>query len=149
MYKIGKRDLLILSKLRQQGRLSLTQLCRETKIPISTIHDRISMHMPSIIRKFSALVDFNFLGFSSVANICLKVPRESRNAIKEFLLKCPNVNSLYKINNGYDFMAEYVCRDIKELEDFLEIIEEKFPILEKHIYYVVETVKKEDFLCTS
>lgn len=141
-----KTDLLIISSLRQNAREKLTEMSRRTKIPVSTLFDRIKTHEQNVIKKHTALVDFGKLGYNTSANIILKVKKEDREGVREFLMKHNSVNSAFKINNGYDFSIEAVFTNIKEVEDFIELLEEKFSIKAKLVFYVIDELKKEEFL---
>lgn len=141
-----KTDLLIISSLRQNARAKLTEISRKTRIPVSTIFDKIKIHEGTVIRKHTALVDFSKLGYNTRANIILKVKKEDREPVREFLMKNSCINSAFKINNGYDFLIEAVFRNIKEVEDFIESLEEKFSIKAKQVFYVIDELKKEAFL---
>jgi len=143
---IGKKDLLIVSNLRKNARETLTNMSRATHIPISTIYDKLRLHEGGLIKKHTCLLDYNKLGYSTRANVLLRVDKEHREGLKEYLVKHVNVNSVSKINNNYDFMAEMVFREIKELEDFLESIEDKFKVKSKQVFYVIEDLKREAFL---
>ena len=68
----------------------------------------------------------------------LKVNKISRAEIKEFLVKHPNANSLYKINNGYDFLVEGVFKHLKDLEDFIELLDEKYTIEDTQVHYIID-----------
>jgi DNA-binding Lrp family transcriptional regulator len=83
--------------------------------------------------------------------------QEMRSRIKEtdltvpeklgsYLKAHPVINNLYKINNGYDFLAEGVFTNVKELEDFLEDLETKFLLEEKKTHYIIEDIKREEFM---
>jgi len=104
------------------------------------------MHEGKLITKHTSLIDFEKLGFNTRANVCLKVDKEKRGELKEHLLKNQNVNSVFKINNGYDFLAEVIFNHIKDLEDFLENLEENFNIKGRQVYYLIEDIKKEGFM---
>ena len=91
-------------------------------------------------------MDFSLLGFNSRAKVILKVDKTDRVSIKNLLKMHRNINALHRINNGYDFMFEAIFRNMKDLEDFINNLEEQFNILEKHIYYVIDDIKEEDFL---
>ena len=43
-------------------------------------------------------------------------------------------------------MVEMVFREIREMEDFLEKIEDRFKIKAKQVFYVIEDLKREEFL---
>lgn len=146
MMKLKKEEMLALSYFRENARIRLTKLSRLTEMPVSTLHDRIEHKFPELIDKFTVLFNFPKLEYFARAYITLKVDKKQRNIVKEFFEKQACVNNLYKVNNGYDFMAEVVFRNIKELEIFIETLDEKFVILEKNIYYVIEDIKREAFL---
>ena len=141
-----KTDLLIISSLRQNAREKLTEMSKKTRIPVSTIFDRIKMHEGNVIKKHTALVDFGKLGYNTRVNIILKVNKNDRESMKEFLMKHNSINSAFKINNGYDFLIEAIFSNIKEVEDFTDLLEEKFSIKAKQVFYVIDDLKKEEFL---
>jgi len=141
-----EKDLLLLANLRANARETLTNISKKTKIPISTIFDKLKLHEENIIKKHTAIVDFSKLGFNTRVNMTLKVNKSERDDIRAFLSKHQNINSVYKINNGYDFLVEGIFRHIKDLEDFTEDLEERFKIKNKQVYYIVEDITREDFL---
>lgn len=143
---IDKKELVIMSMLRQNSRETLTRMSRKSQIPVSTIYDKIKMHENGIIMRHTCILDFAKLGFNTRANICLKVNKESREELREHLLKHQNINSVYKINNGFDFLIEAVFRHIKDLEDFLETLDEKFKIKSRQVFYIIDDVKREAFM---
>jgi len=143
---LKKSDLLLLTFLRQDARQTLTKISRRTRIPISTLYDKLRQHEEKFILKHTTLIDFSKLGYNSRAKIMLSVPKDNRDKLRSFLKEHPSINSLFKINNGYDFLAEGVFENVKELEDFLEILEEKFGLNEKKVFYIIEDVKRESFL---
>jgi len=76
----------------------------------------------------------------------MKVDINDREVIRNYLLCNERVNSLFRINNGYDYMIEGVFLHVKEMEEFLEKLELKFKVLQKDIYYVIQDLKRETFL---
>lgn len=143
------KDLLLLSNLRANSRETLTTISRRTKIPISTIFDKLKNHEKNIIKKHTTIIDFSKIGFSTRATITLKVCKNDKIDLKEHLTKHQNVNSVYKINNGFDFLIEGIFKNLNELEDFLERIDEKFKIKTKQVFYIIEDIKREDFMSNS
>lgn len=141
-----KQDLLVLSALRQNARLSLTKMSRATKVPVSTIYDKLKQYERDLIRKHTALIDFTKLGYNTRANLLVKVDRDQRDNMQEYLQAHKNVNSIYKINNGYDYMVELIFVHIKDLEDFMESLEKQFKILGQETYYVIDDIKREEFM---
>ncbi len=139
-------DLLIISNLRRDARMSLTQMGRETRIPISTIFDKIrAFNETGIIRKHTSIVNFDRLGFSTKALILFSTSRERRDELRDILTRDANVNNLFKLNNGWDFVAEVIFPGFKEVEDFLEGIEEKVSLNNKQIFYIIDELKREEY----
>jgi len=142
---MNKKDLKIIAHLRQDGRMQLTKMSKKTGIPVSTIFDRIKKEN-NAIKKHTCLLDFNKLGYNIRANIALRVNKEDKQNLKEFLVRNNKTNSVYKINNGYDFMLEGIFENIKEMDEFIENIEERFTIEDKKSFFLIEDLKKEGFL---
>jgi len=143
---LSKKDLVILSHLRKDSRETLTKMSKKTLIPISTLFDRMRMHENEIIKRYTAILDFTQLGYNARTKIVIKVKREDREKMEDFLLKHHNINSLYKINNGYDFMMEGIFKNMKEVEDFMEKLEIDFRIKSSQVYYIIDDIKREEFM---
>lgn len=143
---MNKKDLIVLAALRQNARTSLTKMSRSTRIPVSTIYDKLKQYERTLIKKHTAILDFAKLGYNTRANILVKVERDQREGVQEYLMECRNVNSVYKINNGFDYLIELIFVHIKDLEDFMESLSSQFKILNQETYYVIDDLKKEEFL---
>ncbi len=140
------KDIVIMSCLRRNSRESLTDISKRIKMPISTIYDKLKIHEKSTIMKYTSLLDFGKIGFSTRANVAIKVERGQREEAAEFLVKHRHVNSVYKINNGFDFMLDVVFRNVKDMEDFMEQLESRFPVKAKQVYFIISDIKREEFL---
>lgn len=140
-------DLLIASHLRQDARMKLTDMSRATKIPVSTIFDRIMAYTGNgLIQKNTSLLNFEKLGYHARALVVFSTGKKNRGKLLEFLKVNDNVNSVFKINNGWDFMAEVIFSEMKEVEDFMEDLEEHVKLSNRKIFYIIEEIKKEEFL---
>lgn len=146
---MDKKDMLFLTHIRTNARETLTKISRKTGIPISTLYDRLKSQEESLITKHTALVDFTKLGYMCKANIAIKVDIDDREEVKKYLVCQNSVNSLYKINNGFDFLIEGVFEHVKEMEDFIERFEKKFEVKDKNVHYIIEDIKRESFLTDS
>lgn len=141
------KDLMILSHLRQDSRTKLTDMSRETRIPVSTIHDKIRNYKETgLIKKNTSIVNFERFGYTTQALVFLTAYRDDKEKLAELLRNNSHVNSLFKINNGWDLAAEVIFSNMKEIEDFLEKLEEKILIRDKKIFYIVHEMKREEFM---
>jgi DNA-binding Lrp family transcriptional regulator len=143
---ITRKDLLVISCLRENARETLTRMSRKIRLPISTIYDRMRFQERDCIVRHTALVDFSRLGYTTRVHIALRAERAARASLESYLRSSPHVNTLSKINNGYDFHIDAVFHHLKDLQSFIENLEDRFSIIEKQIYYVVEDIKREAFL---
>ncbi|MFH1317380.1 MAG: Lrp/AsnC family transcriptional regulator [Candidatus Woesearchaeota archaeon] len=146
MIKMNKKDILILTNLRKNARMPLTKMSRETQIPVSTLFDRLKAKEKEFILKHTSLINFTKLGYHTRANILIKVDRDDKESLREFLLNNSSTNSIYRVNNGFDFMIEVIFKQIKDLEEFLEIVDNKFKIENRKSYFIIEDIKKEEFM---
>jgi len=153
IYQIGytllqmkTNDLKILATLRKNARMPLTKISRSTHIPVSTIFDKIKTFENKIIKRHTSLVDFRKLGYSIRSHISMKVDKEDRDGVKQYLIKHQMTNSVYKINNGFDFLAEVIFHNISQMEEFIENIENKFKLTDHKSYFILEDLKRENFI---
>ena len=146
---LDKKELIILSKFRENSRESLTKMSKKISVPVSTIYEKLKGYEKSVIKRHTSLLDFSKLGFNTRATIILKVTKDNKDALKEFLLNNRYVNTFYKINNGYDFMIEAIFRELNEVESFVEELEDKYNVQDKKVYYIIDELKKEAFLSNS
>ncbi len=143
---MDKKELQMLAHLRTNGRMRLTIMSKKIHVPVSTLYDKLKQFQKGLIKKHTALIDFKKLGFHTKSRTMIKVDKHDRNSVKLYLSNHPNINSVYKINNGYDFLIEGIFRHIRDVEDFLEKLDQKFNIKEEKTYYVVDEIKEEGFL---
>lgn len=143
---MNQKDLQILAYLRQDSRMPLTKLSRKINIPVSTIFDRLKLNQDKVIVRHTSLLDFNKLGYSVHANITFSVDREDKENLRDHLMKHRNVNSVYRVSGGYDFLVEGIFKDIKQMEEFVDKVEVDFKIKDKNSFFVVEELKKESFM---
>lgn len=146
MAVISKKDVELLKCLRENARATLTQISKKTKIPISTLFDKLKVYEKSLITKHTTLIDFSKLGYHTKVQFLIKAPMSTRNELKKHLYLHNKINTIYKITNGYDFLVEGFFEKINEVDKFIENIEEKFSIEKYDTHYIVEDIKKEGFL---
>ncbi|MBT7903781.1 Lrp/AsnC family transcriptional regulator [Candidatus Woesearchaeota archaeon] len=143
---IDKKDLEIISCLRNNARTPLTTISKTTKVPISTIHDKLKLQKIHALKKNVALIDFNKIGFNCITKIFVKTEKETKLKLRQHLLNHTNVNSLFQVNNGFDYFCEGIFKNLREVEEFIDELDNKFTIKDKQVYYVLEEISRENFL---
>ena len=143
---ISANDLRVLSHLRKDARKKVTDISRDMKIPVTTIYDKIRSHKKKgIIKKHVSIIDFSKLGLYTTLFIALRTDRISKNDVEKILTNSPNINSLYKVNYGYDYLVEGVFKNLSEAHQFIEKIE-SLGANQIQVYNTIETIKKEHTL---
>jgi DNA-binding Lrp family transcriptional regulator len=131
----------LVARLRQNARITLTALSRETGIPVSTLFDWMRALPAFGVKRLSALLDFPALGLRAQATLLLKTVK--RDALRKHLLCAEAVNSLWRINNGYDFIAECAFKDLCELEEFCDVLKRNYGVKSVETHLVIEELKRE------
>jgi hypothetical protein len=76
----------------------------------------------------------------------IAMPKEKRKEAEQFFCKHHNVNSVYKINNNYEFLIEAVFKHIKQLEDFNDLLEQRFNTTTIEVHHIIYDIVREAFM---
>lgn len=142
---IEKKELQIVSAFRRNARENLTTASRRLNIPISTIYDRLRRYQGNLITKHTAILDFKQLGFAIKVLMAFKSSIQTKAELHEFLKNHHRVNSLYKVSSTMDYLVEVLFKDLRELQEFTDTLE-SFGVVNRQDYYIVEDIKREEFL---
>ncbi|MBU0616031.1 MAG: Lrp/AsnC family transcriptional regulator [Nanoarchaeota archaeon] len=134
----------IIQYLRQGKRLNISDIARKLSIPISTLRDRIIRIENSYITKRASIIDFEKTGHNASAIVAIKT-KDAREELLEFLKQDQMVNSIWRINTGYDYMAEIICKDNMELYSWIDRLNVRFNT-EFNIFNILKTEDKEKFI---
>jgi DNA-binding Lrp family transcriptional regulator len=145
---VEKKELVLLSHFRNDARRNLTKISRSTGIPVSTIFDKLRAYEKGLIKKHTSILDFGKMGYDVRVQLILKVRKEDKDSLKDFLMKHLTVNSFYKVNNGFDYMVESVFKTMNEYYQFTEMLD-SFGIQKKHEFFVLQELRRESFLDNS
>lgn len=143
---IHEIDKQIIQELRKNARTSLKEVAGRLNLPTSTVHDKVRRFQGTVIQKHSSLLNFRELGYQTHLFLALKTKRDQRTALEDFLKNSKNVNTLYRVNDQFDFLVEAIFKDPKEAQDFLDELKEHFIIENKYIHNVITNLRKEEFL---
>ena len=139
-------DLQIIRLLRSNARQSLASIAREVGIPPSTLFDKVRAYERKFVHKHTTLLDFDKLGFFTKTQIAVKASSEKKQQLQEYLSQHKNVNSLYKINRGFDFLLDCIFKSPAEAKNFIDQLQKTFNLEKTCIFDVLEDIKREEFL---
>lgn len=141
---LKQKDKLLISHLRNNGRKNVTDIAKETNIPVTTIYDRLRAAEKQFL-KHTSLVNFNKLGFQ-VAFILFSVNKNKKDELHDFLMDSPLVNSLSKVDYGSKYQAEVVLKNTDELDLLGDVLNKEFGVTDIQVNYASEECKRESFL---
>ena len=147
MKPLQQSEMKIINELRKNSRRNLNELAINAGLPVSTTYEKIKGYeRGKIIKRHTSLIDFYNLGYLSRVIVAIKVKRELRENICNMLKDHPNINSVYRINRGYDYLIELVAKDSNEMSDILEDLSMQEGIVEKNLFEILSEIKKEEFI---
>lgn len=143
--EIDEVDSSILQLLRENARMSFTEMSRKTGISDATIQHRLKrMRERGIIEHMTVIVNPEATGYEVTAIILVQTDTEKHDEAKTALSVLPEISEVYSVLGEYDLFLKVWAKSLEELnrtindriraidgiEDLLEIV-------------VVERVKEE------
>ena len=121
---MDEKDHEILHLLEENGRLPLRELATSLALPEDEVEERIrAMEEARIIRKFTAVIDWERAGNSRVSAIIdLKIAPErdfGYDKIAERLARFRQVKALYLVSGVYDLQLLATGKDMNEVSRFV------------------------------
>lgn len=141
---IGSKYAKLLILLRENSRLKLTDLSVKSGIPLTTTFTNLE-RLERLGIRYTTIVDFKRFGFFSRNKIAIAVDKQHRNALEQHLISSNNVNNMYLINNGFDFLIETIFPSKTEFKSFVDELNSMFSISLLHVFEVVNDKRREAF----
>jgi len=153
---IDEKDLKILNILQKNGKMTSKEISKILKIPITTVFTKIKrMEKEGIIKEYRAIVDYNKLGFNTLAFILASVSYRSekenkilsQREIAKEIAKFPEVQEVHIITGNWDLLIKIREKIWKALEKFVIDKLRYVPGIEKTLTCVVfENCKRKHFI---
>ncbi|QDK35304.1 Lrp/AsnC family transcriptional regulator [Sphingomonas sp. IC081] len=143
---LDEHDRKIIAALRNDGRMSVTELARVVGLSKTPCQVRLRRLVDSgVIRGFQAVVDPAALGLDHVAFTEVKLSDTREQALTEFnaaVQRIPEVEECHMLASHFDYLLKVRTRDIRR---YREVLGEKLSNL-PHVsststYVAMETVK--------
>ncbi|MCA9478049.1 MAG: Lrp/AsnC family transcriptional regulator [Nanoarchaeota archaeon] len=127
MVELDKKDLQILGELQEDGSLSVGKLAKKTRIPTTTVHNRLkNLKKEGVIKKFTVQVDKKKLGIAlfgyiliNVDNDFLKKEKMTQESLARKIKMLPQVESASIIAGATDIVIRVAVNDVDELNDLI------------------------------
>lgn len=123
MEKLTEKDFRILWELQKDCKKTLKQLSKITKIPITTIYDRVKrMEKEGLIKRYSAILNYKKLRLPITAFILVSTIKDEEtnedkviSEISRFL----NVQEAHLVSGDWDLVLKMKAKSVDEIGDFV------------------------------
>jgi Lrp/AsnC family transcriptional regulator, leucine-responsive regulatory protein len=133
----------ILGYLQQNARSSVSKIASETSIPVSTVLKKLTtLENDKIIQKYTTLL--NYWNLKYFVRVNFAVNAKDKQGLLKHLKLHKNVNSLFLTKGDFDYYFETIFRDMAELYNFIESLDE-FGLKTIKEHHIIEDVVKENF----
>jgi len=143
--ELDETDVKILKMLLSDARLSTRKIASKTGVSVGTVLSRMKkMEQERIIKEYSAVVDYEKLGYDLTAVIEITVSKGKLSEMAKEVAKVPNVCCVYNVTGLTDALVIAKFRKREELSSFTKYLL-TLPSVERTNTHVVLTTMKEDF----
>jgi DNA-binding Lrp family transcriptional regulator len=138
-------DIKILSNLLRDSRLSNRQIASKVGVSVGTVIAKIKkMENEGIIKGYSAILDYEKLGYELTVITELTVSKGKLLKVEREIAKMPNVCAVYDVTGLTDAMVIGKFRNREELSDFTKSLLAMRYIERTNTHVILSTIK-EDF----
>ncbi|MFC4322023.1 Lrp/AsnC family transcriptional regulator [Litchfieldia salsa] len=139
--KIDDIDRMILDELRNNSRLSMSEIGRRVNLSSPSVTERVrQMESYGIIKKYTLEIDYDKLGLPIQCLIEATVKNGDYKTFKNFIQMLPNVQFCYRIAGNACYMLKMHFDTFSKAEQF---IEEVNPYAQTVTYFIFSQVSTE------
>lgn len=143
--KIDSIDKKIIDELRENSRLSMSELGRRINLSSPSVTERVRrMESFGIIKKYTLEVDYEKLGLPIQCIIEATVKNGDYTSFKKYIEKLPNVEFCYRIAGNACYMLKMQFDTFAKAEEFIENVNPYAHTITHFIFSQVETQFKMD-----
>jgi len=126
-YELDEKDRRIIEVLKEDSSLTIREIAKKTKIPITTAHHRIKkLKDKGIIKRFTIELDPRKLSKQFAAIILvscdykqLRESKKDQHMLAKEISSLPEVEKVYIVTGGVDIVVRVRVRDVGEFDSFL------------------------------
>lgn len=146
--ELDRVDKRILDELQADGRLSIVELASRVNLTNTPCTERVRrLEKSGLIKKYSAIVDPNMLGYDHLSVVQITMAVTSDNHLEDFnaaVQKIKEVESCLMIAGSFDYVLLVRTRDMVHFRDVLGEQVSRLPgIRQTNSFAVMQVVKDE------
>lgn len=140
---LDKKDLSIISLLKENSRFSIRDIAKKTGIRPSTVHQRITqLRKKGVIEKFTVKLNNKEVEENFIVFLLIKTKPSSLLANKSITTN-PHIKEVFGVTGEHDLMLKLKLKDIQEFNQFFIKFRKEQPV-ETTLTMVATTNIKEE-----
>ncbi len=141
---MDEKDRRILNIIIEDSRLSYRRIARKSGLSAATVINRVMrMRTEGIIRKYSASIDYDKLGYGMHVFIEVRVSKGRLLDSEEMIAKNPHVYAVYDVTGGSDTLVMARFKNTKQLDNFVKSLQKMPNIIRTHTRLILNTIKED------
>jgi|TARA_R100000005_G_scaffold57765_3_gene29051 Lrp/AsnC family leucine-responsive transcriptional regulator len=144
---LDKTDLLILSLLQVEGRMSNVDLARRVNLSASPCLERVRrLEAAGLIEGYSARLNAPALGYGTSAFIQVTLDRTTAEVFDRFrdaVITIPEVAECHMVAGGFDYLLKLRLTGMDAYRAVLTRIVDLPGVAQTHTYVVIEAIKQD------
>lgn len=137
-------DLRIINLLMENSKFSYRKLAQRLDVSVATVMNRVNrLEKEKIIKKYSAIIDYEKMGYDLSAIIEVRVSRGRPIEVEKKISEHPNVSAVFDTTGHFDFMVIANFKTRQEMDKFLKKINTYDFIARTETKIILNTIKDE------
>ncbi|HJN57250.1 MAG: Lrp/AsnC family transcriptional regulator [Candidatus Woesearchaeota archaeon] len=117
-FRLDKKDLRIVSVLKEDARLPIRDIAKKTGIRPSTVHQRIkALRKQGVIEKFTLKLDNKAIGENFIVIMWIKT--KPATILGDNIINNKHVREVFGITGEYDLMLKLKFKNVEEFNDYI------------------------------
>lgn len=121
--RINSKDNEILALLREDGRISITEISKRLGVSRSTAQKRLErLETDGIIEGYTVKLSSNVLDKEVKAHVLITVKPRSTSEIIQSMKQQSGIRAVYSVSGPHDLIAEIAAMSVNELDRIIDTI---------------------------
>lgn len=143
MVEIDSLDQKLINILEDDSRLSLRKIAKEAGVSTATVMHRLkNLEEAKMIRSYSALPDYDRLGYNIQALIDVIVSKGKLFQVEKKIASHPNVAAVYDVTGHFDVLVLAYFKTRRGLDEFIKKIQTYDFVEKTETRIILNTIKE-------
>ncbi|MBS3102781.1 Lrp/AsnC family transcriptional regulator [Candidatus Woesearchaeota archaeon] len=142
---LDENDKKIIEILTENSRLSYRQIAKKLALSVATVMNRVKkLENEKIIKKYSALLDYEKLGFDIDVIIDVRISKGKLLEVESVIAKNPNVFAVYDVTGDFDAVVLARFPNRRKMDNFIKKLQKLDFVERTETKLILNTIKEEE-----